>query len=53
MEDNIYPPVTHVERIRKGIIVTFDDGSCAIYSHTLLFAMRSQAVVALGTEEED
>lgn len=31
--------ITHIERMRSGAIVTFDDGRCAIYSEALLCSM--------------
>jgi hypothetical protein len=43
MEENCTLHITHVEKMKAGIIVTFEDGRCAIYSAALLLATFPQA----------
>jgi hypothetical protein len=37
------PRVVSAERLEKGVIITFDDGKCALYSASLLHATFPQA----------
>ena len=37
------PRIVHVERLDGGVIITFDDGKCAVYSAALLYATFPQA----------
>jgi hypothetical protein len=37
------PRIVYVERLGDGVIVTFDDGKCAVYPAALLYAVFPQA----------
>ena len=43
MEIRPEPRITYVERMSGGVVVTFEDGRCAVYSAALLNATFSQA----------
>jgi hypothetical protein len=43
MRDTIIPNVQCVDKLKDGILVTFEDGQCAVYSAFLLYTMLSQA----------
>jgi hypothetical protein len=43
MEPFLSPHIIDVERVDGGIIITFDDGKCAVYSASLLRAIFSKA----------
>jgi hypothetical protein len=53
METQIVPQVAWAERIGNGIIVTFDDGKCGVYSAALLYATFSQAEQVMESEDEE
>jgi hypothetical protein len=54
METPPVPRVTHAERLNDGVIITFEDGKCAIYSTSLLYATLTQAeTIASELEDED
>ena len=36
MKTSSGPRIVHAERLEGGIIITFDDGKCAVYSDSLL-----------------
>lgn len=44
--------IISADRTSNGIIVTFEDGKCALYSTTLLHAMFSQAQELLDSDED-
>ena len=37
------PRILSAERLHRGIIIAFDDGRCAFFSETLLYATLPQA----------
>lgn len=39
------PAVTEVERHGDGVIITFEDGLCAIYPASLLYASKNLATI--------
>jgi len=43
METHAAPRVISAERLSGNVIITFDDGTSAIYSASLLHTIRSQA----------
>jgi hypothetical protein len=44
MEDvKAAPRVIEALRLRDGVVITFEDGKCALYTASLLFAMFPQA----------
>ena len=43
METNPTPRVISADRIDGGLIITFDDGRCAVYSASLLLTTFAQA----------
>jgi hypothetical protein len=45
--------IISVDRTSSGIIVTFEDGKCALYSTTLLRAMFSQAQELLDSDKDE
>jgi hypothetical protein len=48
------PRLLEAEILGGGVIITFDDGKCAIYSASLLYATFDQAtLVEVEDEEED
>jgi hypothetical protein len=48
------PRVTYAERLNGGVIITFDDGKCALYSAALLHETFTQAEnVPDEVEDED
>ena len=54
MTADLLAHIVAAERLSKnGVIITFEDGKCAVYSASLLHAMFSQAeeVVELETDE--
>ena len=43
MSDRVVPQVLCVDKLQDGILITFKDGQCAVYSEFLLYAMLPQA----------
>jgi hypothetical protein len=43
MESTPLPRVIEAQRLSGGVIITFDDGKCAVFSAALLHATFSQA----------
>jgi hypothetical protein len=43
MKDAAPPRIAFVDRVEDGVVITFDDGRCAIYSSTLLRQYLAQA----------
>ncbi len=50
MKTPFSPHLLAAERLNGGVIITFDDGKCAVYSASLLYATLDQAIVV---EDED
>jgi hypothetical protein len=53
MLDSSPSQVRFVELVREGVIITFSDGKCALFSADLLYATLSQAQELHDNEEED
>ena len=45
--------VRFVELVREGLIITFSDGKCALFSADLLYTSLSQAQELHENDEED
>jgi hypothetical protein len=43
METRSQPRIVSAERLADGVVVTFDDGRCAVYSVSLLYTTLPQA----------
>lgn len=43
MENSHIPKIISADRLEGGVIVSFEDGRCAIYSAALMYATLSQA----------
>jgi hypothetical protein len=43
METNLKPRIIDAERLRDGVVITFEDGKSALYSASLLQSFFSQA----------
>jgi hypothetical protein len=43
MEDLIVPGIIDAERLGDGVIISFEDGTSALYSTALIYAMLPQA----------
>ena len=43
MEPDLTPRISFLERLGGGVVVTFADGRCALYSATLLMDVFSKA----------
>jgi len=41
--ENLTPYLMHAERLGGAVVITFDDGKCAVYSAALLYAMFDRA----------
>ena len=52
MESYSTPRITGVERLVDGVIISFDDGKCALYSAFLLHAFFDQAAPLLDDSDE-
>jgi len=54
MEREFVPPrVAQADRLEGGIIITFEDGKCAFYPSSLLYASLPQATEIVDSETED
>ena len=53
MENQRKPHVLSADRLDDSIIITFDDGRCAMYSSALLYATLQQAEELYDPEAED
>jgi hypothetical protein len=52
MQTDHQPRIVYAERLNDGVIITFDDGKCAVYSASLLYANFPQAQEVIETEED-
>ena len=43
MDDKAIPRIIEALRLRDGVVITFEDGKCALYTAALLFAMFPHA----------
>jgi len=48
-----HPRIVSAERLADSIIVTFEDGRCAVYSAALLCAMYAQAEEVSELKDEE
>jgi hypothetical protein len=44
MKINLMPRIIGAERLRDGVVITFEDGKSALYSASLLQSFFSQAL---------
>jgi hypothetical protein len=47
------PRVDSAEMLSDGVIITFDDGKCAVYSHALLRETLSRAQLVEDSDDTD
>ena len=47
------PRVVSAERLEKGVIITFDDGKCAVYPTSLLLAIFPNAEEIIDPDPEE
>ena len=52
MVTEFLPRITHAERLKTGVIITFEDGKCALYSAALLHSVLSQAEELMDSDED-
>jgi len=52
MEDPIELRVSAAERMSGGLLITFGNGKCAIYSAALLYSIFDQAKEVIEEEED-
>jgi hypothetical protein len=52
METQGAPDVISVDRFRRGVVIAFDDGKCALYSSDLLHGTFPQAEEWKETDSE-
>lgn len=45
--------VRFAELVREGVIITFSDGKCALFSDDLLYALLSQAQELHENDEDE
>ena len=53
MKEDDAPRIVEAERIADGVIVTFEDGMCAVYSASLLYASRGLATIMSDVSCDD
>jgi hypothetical protein len=53
MKVPLSPHIAFADRLNDAIVVTFDDGKCAIYSASMLYALMPQARQITDSELED
>ena len=53
MDIDSTPHITHVERLTDAVIITFDDGRCALYSASLLNSIYPQAEPLLDDSADE
>lgn len=53
MDNGYVPHLTHVDRLPDGVVIMFNDGRCALYSATLLYAMFSRATELNELDDEE
>jgi hypothetical protein len=52
METYPIPRVVFAERLDGGVVVTFEDGKCALYSAALLYLQLDQAQILLDEPDD-
>jgi hypothetical protein len=52
MKTKLHPRIKDAERLNGGVIITFDDGKCAVYSATLLRTIFPQADEVMEDSDE-
>jgi hypothetical protein len=53
METHTAPRIVTAERLSGGVVIQVEDGRCALYSSTLLYATLPQAEELIEEAEED
>jgi hypothetical protein len=53
MENPHVPRVVEALRLDGDLLITFDDGKCAVYPATLLYALFHDAVEVTGLDLDD
>ena len=53
METRKTSRIVFVERLRSSVLITFEDGRCALYSAALLYAAMGEAREIFETDQED
>jgi hypothetical protein len=53
MKTDPQPRIVEAERMTDGILITFEDGKCAVFSSPLLYATLPQARHLEVSEEPD
>jgi hypothetical protein len=53
MDIRLTPEIADVEQFHDSVLVTFQDGRCALYSATLLDTLYPQAVETSEPQPED
>ena len=53
MENSRFPQVIGAVRMRGDLVITFDDGKCAVYSAALLYGIFDQAVEVTDLDSND
>lgn len=53
MKSHPAPGIVNVDRFDGGVIVTFDDGRCALYAASLLLATLPQAIEVHDSEPDE
>ena len=51
--DTSIPRILYADRLNGGVIITFDDGKCAVYSAALLHATLPQAEQVFEPDPEE
>jgi hypothetical protein len=42
-DDKAIPRIIEALRLRDGVVITFEDGKCALYTSAVLYALFSKA----------
>jgi hypothetical protein len=53
MENPRVPEVIEAVRLSGDLVITFDDGKCAVYSAVLLYCIFDQAVEVTDLDSND
>jgi hypothetical protein len=53
MEPQAKPHIVSADRLGSGLIITFDDGKCGLYSTDLLYAILPQAQEVSDSKFDD
>ena len=53
MENRTVPRIENADRLHGGVIITFDDGKCAVYPTSLLLAIFPNAEEIIDPDPEE